>query len=385
METVKLYYEDAYLTSFMEEIRECIEREDGTFELVMDRTAFFPEEGGQSPDRGTIAGVPVIDVQIRDGVIYHVTEAPVPAGSEAVCHIDWDHRFSNMQQHSGEHLFSGIAHRDYGCENVGFHLSDNEVTLDLNKPLTEEQILDIEKKVNEAIFKNIESIALYPTKEEACSMEYRSKKEIDGQLRLIVYPGIDTCACCAPHVAKTGEIGILKVVSFMNNKGGVRINILCGGRALKDYEIKRKAIDAAGKLLSANQDNIKEVTEKLLREKADLIYELVGVKRRLFAAELDKIEDGSENIILFPGKWDDDILRNGLNSLMERCRGYIAFFSGEEGRYRFYIGSPDTDVKELLEKLKGRLPIKGGGGPRMVQGNANTTEAEIREAMACIL
>ncbi|MBQ9827459.1 MAG: alanyl-tRNA editing protein, partial [Lachnospiraceae bacterium] len=277
METKKLYYDDAYLTSFKEEIRECIEKGDGTYEIVMDSTAFFPEEGGQSPDRGTINGVPVIDVQIRDDIIYHITNEAVPAGTEAVCRIDWDHRFSNMQQHSGEHLFSGIAHNDYGCENVGFHLSDNEVTLDLNKPLKEEEILDIERKVNEAIFKNIESIALYPTKQEACSMEYRSKKEIEGQLRLIVYPGYDTCACCAPHVARTGEIGILKVVSFMNLKGGVRINILCGRRALEDYEIKRKAIDAAGKLLSANQNNLEETTAKLLQEKSELIYELVGV------------------------------------------------------------------------------------------------------------
>ncbi len=379
METIKLYYEFPYMDSFKEVIGECIKREDGAYDVVMEKTAFFPEEGGQSPDRGTIESLPVLDVQIKNGIIYHKVPEYIEPGTEAFCRLDWDHRFSNMQQHSGEHLFSGTAHALYGCENVGFHLSDTEVTLDLDKPLTPEQILTIEKKVNEAIFKNIESMVLYPSKEEAESMEYRSKKEIDGQLRLVVYPGVDVCACCAPHVKKTGEIGILKVVSFMNNKGGVRINILCGDRALKDYEEKRKVLDDAGRLLSANQGNLVSIVEQLLKEKSDLAYELTGLKRKEFLDKLAEIKDGSSDVVIFTEKKEDDLIRLGLNDLMDRCSGISAVFSGDPGEYRYFIGSRDTDVKPLQQKLKDRFSAKGGGSSLMIQGKVNASREELED------
>ena len=235
--TRKLYYEDAYQTSFTARVLSIDGRD-----VVLDQTLFFPEEGGQSPDRGVLAGYKVLDVQIRDGEIHHILSEKPDNGLEALSPdaewkgstvtgvIDWDHRFSNMQQHSGEHLFSGIVHRRFGLENVGFHCSDREVTLDYNGSLTAEQLQAVEREVNAAIVKNIPSEVRFLYGEEAKTAVYRSKLDLSGEVRVVTFAGVDACACCAPHVARTGEIGCLKVVGVQKWKSGVRVNILCGAR-----------------------------------------------------------------------------------------------------------------------------------------------------------
>ena len=222
--TRKLYDEDARLLEFSGTVLSCEydEKKKG-YLVILDQTAFFPEEGGQTPDKGSIDGKEVLDVQIKDDVITHYLAEPMEAGSMVKGTIDWQHRFFNMQQHSGEHLFSGLAYRKYGLKNVGFHLSNQIVTMDFDKALSEAQLKEMEWEINEAIVANVEIKTGYPTKEALESMDYRSKIEIDGAVRIVEILGYDVCACCAPHVARTGEIGGFKIQTVQNYKGGVRI------------------------------------------------------------------------------------------------------------------------------------------------------------------
>ena len=264
-ETIKLYDRDAYATEFEADIISCEpnKADDKRFDIILNQTLFFPEEGGQSPDMGILGGYRVVDVQIKNGVITHTVDisagdccimgkeevqtekkadgkiigmecasekAELAAGVHVQGKIDWQHRFYNMQQHSGEHIFSGIVHRRFGFENVGFHLSDSVVTMDFSGVISPEDIAEVEHEVNVAISKNIPIEVTYPSRDELAQLEYRSKIEIEGQVRIVTVPGYDVCACCAPHVKRTGEIGMLKVMNYQNYKGGVRISILCGFR-----------------------------------------------------------------------------------------------------------------------------------------------------------
>ena len=226
-ETAKLYYADGYVREFDACVVSC--RPEGErYRVVLDRTAFFPEGGGQYGDVGCLDGVQVTDTKEKGGIIFHETDTALEEGKCVHGILDWEVRFDRMQQHSGEHIVSGIVHRRFGYENVGFHLGDDYCTMDFNGPITKEELKEIEWEANRAVFENLDVLVTYPSKDELAQMEYRSKIEIDGQVRIVTIPGYDVCACCAPHVKKTGEIGLIKLVNRMNYKGGERITMLCG-------------------------------------------------------------------------------------------------------------------------------------------------------------
>ena len=271
--TVKLYDLDAYETEFDATVISCEELVDNAgihYALILDQTLFFPMEGGQTPDRGSIEGIEVTDVRTDDGLIRHYIGERIKEGSSVHGRIDFKHRFYNMQQHSGEHIFSGLVHTRFGADNVGFHLSDNSVTMDFNKALTAEDIRLTEDLVNEAIVKNIEIRAEYPDEETLRNTEYRSKKEIDGPVRLVTIPGYDICACCAPHVRRTGEIGLLKVMDIAAFRGGVRVSILCGFRALDAFRKELSVTDGLVGILTTGKDKLIESVGRLKEENAAL-------------------------------------------------------------------------------------------------------------------
>ena len=248
--TEKLFYENSHLAEFDAAVTEC--RQNGEcFEVELDRTAFFPEGGGQYADTGTLGGVPVLDVQERGGHILHMTEESFEIGTLVKGKIDWSERFMKMQQHTGEHIVSGIVHGRFGYNNVGFHLGSEDCTMDFDGEISREELAEIELEANRAVWKNLEVQTLYPSKEELAHIEYRSKIEIEGQVRIIVIPGYDTCACCAPHVERTGEIGVIKLVNMQRYKGGVRVTMLCGIRALADYAVKQREAEAVSAMLCA--------------------------------------------------------------------------------------------------------------------------------------
>ena len=378
MVTKKLYDYDAYATEFEAEVLSCEEvvrkQSDGTeqtlYAVVLDQTLFFPEEGGQTPDKGRIGDAEVVDVQINNNVITHyVTKWLQPSGC-VKGQIEWKHRFFNMQQHSGEHLFSGLAHRKHGLKNVGFHLSNQIVTMDFDKPLSEEQLKEMEWEINEAIVANVEIKTGYPAKEELANLEYRSKIEIDGAVRIVEIPGYDICACCAPHVKRTGEIGMFKIQSVQNYKGGMRISFLCGFRALEEYRRKSEILSEASRLLTTNQENVVEHVSKLKTQVQSLKTQLSNVKQTMMERKLAEISAEQKDVILFEQDLDTPVMRNVVNQLMETHDGVCGIFVGtDEDGYNFIIGSKTADCREVATKLREKFEARGGGKPQMIQGS----------------
>ena len=369
--TEKLYDQDAYAVEFDAKVISCEayqEKKESGYHVILDRTLFFPEEGGQSPDKGTIDGIEVTDVQIKKDVITHSLKEPLAVGETVHGIIDWTHRFNNMQQHSGEHIFSGIVHSRFGYDNVGFHLSDNIVTMDFNGVLTADEVREVETAVNEVIVKNLPVEITYPSKEELKTLDYRSKIEIEGQVRIVTIPGVDVCACCAPHVKKTGEIGMLNVQSFSNYKGGVRISILSGFRALEEERKKSQVISSISGTLSANQELLPELVEKLKQSNQDLKY---------------KIPADQENVLLFETDLDTPVMRNAINGLVETHAGICGIFvEKEEGGYNFIIGSKTKDCREIATLLREKTGARGGGSAAMIQGSVSAEEKDLRELLA---
>ena len=378
---VKLYDLDAYATEFDAKVVSCeavTYNKQDVYAVILDRTLFFPEEGGQSPDKGTLDGKTVLDAQIKKDIVTHYLEQPVEAGATVHGVIDWKHRFSNMQQHSGEHIFSGIVHREYGFNNVGFHLSDNIVTMDFDGVLSAEQVADVEYKVNEAIAKNVEITAAFPSKEELAALEYRSKIEIDGAVRIVTVDGYDVCACCAPHVKRTGEIGMLKVMSVQNYKGGVRISMLCGFRALQAFREKAEVVSSLTSLLSTSQETIVERVSQMKDNVQELKLQLGEVKQNMMLAKIFDIPASEKDVILFEDELDTPIMRNVVNELVGAHEGINAVFTGnDEDGYRFILGSDVQDCKMVALNLREAFQAKCGGSESMIQGSVNTTREKL--------
>lgn len=383
--TKKLYDLDAYAIEFDAIVVSCekIEDEAGKrYAVVLEETLFFPEEGGQSPDKGTINGIKVLDVQIKEDVIIHTLEQPAAAGERVHGVIDWNHRFSNMQQHSGEHIFSGLVHTRFGYDNVGFHLSDNIVTMDFNGILSPEDAAEIEYAVNEVIIKNIPVEVSFPTKEELAELSYRSKIEIEGQVRIITIPGVDTCACCAPHVKRTGEIGMLKVMTLQNYKGGVRISMLCGFRALNAFREKAAVVNAISNTLTSNQEMLPDLVEKMKKSNQDLKYQLAEAKQKLIAVKMAEIPAEQKDVLLFESGLETPVVRNAVNELVASHEGVCGIFVGnEEEGYNFILGSSCIDCREVAALLREKVNARGGGSARMIQGSVKAAEQELRNLL----
>lgn len=384
-QTKKLYDLDSYSTEFSAKVLTCsaCEDEEGRYAIVLDQTLFFPEEGGQSPDKGNLDGANVLDVQIKDEMITHYVDMPFEVGSEVHGTVNWKHRFYNMQQHSGEHIFSGIVHKRFGYDNVGFHLSDQIVTMDFNGILSEQDVLDVEYAVNEVIAKNVPITVSFPSDEELKKLDYRSKKELEGPIRIVTVEGYDICACCAPHVKRTGEIGMLKVMHVQNYKGGVRIVFLCGFRALEAFNEKNSIVDALVNMMSTNQENIADNIIKLKDELQTVKGKLAAANKQLLEIELNELDPNLTDVILFKEQIEPRMLREIVNQLMERYSGICAVFSGDdESGYQYVIGSQTLDCKVIAEKMKNELFARGGGSNRMIQGSVVTEATKIRDCIA---
>ena len=382
MKTKKLYDIDAYQTIFEAKVISCTEKENGCYEVILDQTLFFPEEGGQTPDKGTLNGIEVLDVQIKDDAIIHMVGQFLEVGAVVNGEIDWQHRFFNMQQHSGEHIFSGLAYKRFGYHNVGFHLSNQIVTMDFDGVFTEDEIQEMEWAVNEAIVANVEVKTGYPTKEELTQLEYRSKKEIDGDIRIVEIPGYDMCACCAPHVHRTGEIGMFKIQSVQNHRGGVRISFLCGFRALEEYRKKSKIVTELTNILTTNQETLAENVVKLKTQAQSLKTKLDIAKQTNLENKIETIPTEQENVLLFERDIDTPVMRNIVNKLVKKHEGICGVFVGsdEEG-YNFIVGSKTVDCRQVAAKMREELGARGGGSQAMVQGSVQRRMEEIESVL----
>lgn len=376
--TVKLFYEDTAVKEFDAAVLSCGPVKDG-YAAVLDRTAFFPEGGGQYGDTGWIDGIPVTDTREKGGIIYHYVKEPLEAGRQVHGKLDWDIRFERMQQHSAEHIVSGIIHRRFGYENVGFHLGADYCTMDFNGPITKEQLREIEEEANRAVFADLPVHVLYPDKETLAQMEYRSKIEIEGQVRIIEIPGIDVCACCAPHVESAGQIGLVKLVDMTNYKGGERIHMLSGIRALRDYQRKQESARKIGSILCEQESKLVDAVEHMRQEDIRLKGEIAGLRKQILRNRAGEIDVTEHVVTVFEEGLSGDEAREFMNFLLERGAGVCAVFAGtEEAGYRYVIGSRTEDVRPMNERLKENFGARGGGRPEMVMGSLTGTRDRIK-------
>lgn len=382
--TELLYNYDSYITEFDAEVLDCVPIEINklfAYDIVLSKTCFFPEQGGQDCDTGIICGSmlssKVLHVSLKDGTVHHICDVSLPIGDIVHGRIDSAARYDRMQQHSGEHLVSGTIHKLFGFDNVGFHLSDREVTLDFNGTFTPEDIILIENTVNKAVQENIETRIFFPSKEELATIDYRSKKEIIGDIRLVEFPGYDICACCAPHVRFTGEIGIIKIVSAEHFRSGTRMWIKCGMRALEDY---RRLLDDAksiSRLTSSKLEDITSAVSKQCETVKTLRYNNILLEKRALSTVVDEVSS-MLNPLIFLETGDPDNIREALNTLILRSNGYCAAFTGSDDRgYRFVIGARTLDCRDIISRMKNYFPVKGGGSCDMVQGSVTASRESI--------
>ncbi|NLO46061.1 MAG: alanyl-tRNA editing protein [Clostridiales bacterium] len=375
--TEKLYFHDSYLKDFTAVAVACEKRENG-YSVLLDKTAFFPNGGGQPADTGKIGDAKVFDVNESGGFVFHLTDRPVSVGGEVFCAIDWDKRFRMMQNHSGEHILSGIVNRLFGFDNVGFHMGAEFVTVDFNGFLDKDDLRRVEYGANEAVFKNVEIYSRFPSEKELADIDFRSKRDIDGIVRLIYIDGYDVCACCAQHVERTGEIGIIKIIDSQKYKGGTRLAVLCGLDALDDVMKKYEINDEISSLLSSKPNDTALAVSRTLGELRECKHMLSAQKiemAEMIAASLKKT-DG--NMCVFVSGFDFDSLRKIVNKGVSLCSGVCAAFSGgDEDGYIYVAGSRNIDMQKASKEINSSLFGKGGGKPEMIQGSINSEREKI--------
>lgn len=404
--TKKLYDEDAYCREFRARVLSCKRLSDGSQNLILDQSAFFPDAGGQSCDTGWVwqegaSPLRVSQVRLQDGILIHtVVEQADPgyageaapghegqvfqAGAEIFAKLDFEARYDKMQQHTGEHIFSGLVNRRYGYHNVGFHLGDDEVTMDFDGRLEEEQIRELEEVANRIIRQNLPVTASFPSAEEQERLTWRSKKEIDSEsLRLVTIPSVDVCACCAPHVKRTGEVNLLKVESFQNYKKGTRIFLCCGERAYHLFQKEHRMVRALAQECTTSYENLPDRFHQMQQEILQWKLRASGQMEELLSYRIQELPEGGENLVLFlkEGEEEGSLLRKAANQLMQRGAVLCAVFSRKaEGGFSFVIGSPQNRANECLQKMKEAFAVRGGGSPEMVQGSVQDTTVQELEA-----
>ncbi len=376
MKTKRLYYEDAYVKDFIATVLSCNSVKDG-FAVLLDRTAFFSEGGGQKSDEGFIDGIAVNDVQEVEGVICHYTSEPLETGRTVSCSINWDKRFLRMQNHSGEHIVSGIVHALFGYDNVGFHMEEGSVTVDFNGELTREQLDLVEDKANQAIYKNYKINCFFPSVDELDNYDYRSKLDLTENVRLVEIENTDLCACCAPHVKSTGEIGIIKILDFMRHRGGVRIVMRSGADALKDYREKYGSVYEISNLLSAKQESVADYVKRLLDEIDSTKREFYRYRLSVAQRDKDNLKYSGDKSYFITDGYDADMMREIANFGAQKSAVSLIFSGNDENGYSYIACSLSYDMKVVARLINTALNGRGGGRDTMIQGKAATTKDSI--------
>ena len=372
--TIRLYNQDSELLAFSAVVTGCEEKK-GQYIVTLDRTAFFPEGGGQGADHGVLGGVNVLDVQEAGGEVLHTTDAPLSVGAEVEGHVDAQRRLDMMQQHSGEHIFSGLVCSLFGYDNVGFHIGSEAVTMDFNGPLTEEDVRRVERLANEIVWKNVPVETLLPNKAELEEMHYRSKKALEGEVRIVRIDGADICACCGTHVKRTGSVGQIKVLGFMKYKSGVRVSILCGRRALEEENVLLDQVKGIGNLLSCKQHEALKSVERLYAERDQLRYMNEQLGMQIFDMMAAQEEDKDIRVVscdAIPAS----AVRKAASKLCAGARMGLVLVPREDG-YSFALSSQTEDVRTITKELTSAFGGKGGGPKDMTQGLLGAASVEV--------
>lgn len=377
METEKLYYQDPYLTTFTARVLTCEPAKTG-FLVTLDRTAFYPEGGGQPADHGTLGAAAVTDVHEKDGVIFHTCDAPVETGTAVEGSIDWPRRFDHMQQHSGEHILSGLLCSLYDCDNVGFHLGADTVTIDYNRELTWEQVLEAERRANETIWADTPVEITFPSPAALEQLHYRSKKELTGQVRIVTFPGADCCACCGTHVRRAGEVGLIKVLSCQKFREGVRMEILCGQRAYRYLSRIYDQDHAVAQLLSVKPQDTLAAVERQNAELTAAKQRMTELEDQLFTLRAQALT-GRGSVLLVEPPMRPDGARKLADAVAKAAGGLAAVFSGEGNSHVYALVQADGgDITPLVKRLNAALSGRGGGRNGFAQGSVQADGSAIR-------
>lgn len=378
----KLYYKLPYIKEFDAVVQICEPGKKERYEVVLDRTGFYPEGGGQPSDQGILGGVRVLEVHEKGGRIVHETDGPLEPGAAVRGCIQWESRYRNMQQHTGEHILSGIIHSRFGYDNVGFHMGSEAVTVDFNGILTPEELEEAEEAANHIIYANVPVATRYPSEDELETLDYRSKKELTGQVRIIEISGADVCACCGTHVERTGEVGIIKCTGMIHYKGGVRISMQCGIDALFDYRGKQNQVIRISNLLSSREGMIAEAVEKLKEELAARDSQIGELNGRLLKLMADRYEESAEPLVVFEEQFTPAMIRQYCTLLYEQGKGRIVLVcSGSGSTWQYAMGSSTEDMRAAGKLLNARLSGRGGGSALMVQGTFRADRKAIVRAI----
>lgn len=376
-ETKKLYYEDVYKKEFTAKVLECRQGKKG-YEVILDQTAFYPEGGGQPGDTGSLGEAAVTDVHEKNGELIHCTDRALEPGTEVQGQINWARRFDLMQQHSGEHIVSGLVHEAFGYDNVGFHMGSDVITIDFSGMLDEAQMAEIEAKANQIIWENQEVEIFYPSEEELKELEYRSKKELSGWVRIVRFPGADTCACCGTHVTRTGEIGMVKLLSVVKFREGVRMEMISGRRVLDYLNMINEQNRQISVKLSAKMDKTAQAVARLQDENFALKGRVHSLEENFIVNEAAKWND-CENPLLFENGMEAGSVQKLADAVLQVCKGRCAVFSrNADGSYKYAMGEKDGDLRQFTKDMNAALNGRGGGKPFFVQGSVQASEKEIR-------
>ena len=381
----KLYDKDAYMTEFSAVCEKCFPA-DGGYCVILDKTTFFPTAGGQDCDTGTLDGQQVLHVEIENDTVMHYVKEPIAVGSTVIGKIDWNVRFRKMQHHSAEHIVSGLVHSMYGFDNTGFHLSDKEVTMDYGGELTEEQTRAIEAAANRAVQDNRAITAEYPEQESLKEMHYRAKLDLTENVRIVTIDGIDVCACCAPHVKRTGEIGLIKITDVMRHRGGVRMRMICGMDAYYDYCAKQEETKKVSVLFSAAQGEIASAAEQRMEEISQLKQKVGALSRSLAEERAKQIPETQGNICVFETDADMNMLQNIVNICKDKCTGFAAAMSGDDKNgYSYIIAGGNIPLRTLAVQINKSLNGRGGGNDDMIRGRFAADREAINKYLSELL
>jgi len=394
----KLYYQKPYVKEFDAVVVACSKTDRG-YEIELSDTAFYPEGGGQPGDKGLLITkvlpeqtVKISDTQTSEEHIIHIADTEIPIGTQVHGVLDWTNRCDNMQGHSGEHILTGIICSVYGYDNIGFHMGESYITIDFSGPLTEDQVLEVEQRANEIVRDNLQIQESFPSAEELKTIQYRSKKELSGTVRIITIPGLDACACCGTHVSATGEVGLIKIINFTNRKKGVRLEVLCGRKAVAAYEQEMLQVKAISRCLSAKPSEIQEAVEKLNAEKSRLQQLLHEMTRKYLEQKASAAAETEKRPIYFEDNLEIDELRYFCNQLLatgkiKTCAALSEIQAGatENTAYNYVIMSNTLDLKPHVKSLNQQLNGRGGGTGTAIQGTYFASKKIIGETLEKIV
>ncbi len=376
METRKLYYEDPHLAQFEARVLSCEKGEKG-WEVILDATAFYPEGGGQAADTGRLGAARVLDTRERGEKVVHLCDGALEVGSQISGEIDYGPRFLRMQQHSGEHIVSGIIHRRWGFHNVGFHMGSDIITIDFDGVIPARDLPDIEAEANRAVWQNLPVKCWYPTEAELPTVFYRTKRALPWPVRIVQVPGFDSCACCGTHVKATGEIGLIKLFSVVSFRGGTRMEMACGSAALKllnsAYEQNKLVSQAFSAQITETGAAAQRMNEVLSQQK----FRITGLERRIFQSIAQDYRDRGD-VVHFEDGLDSAAVRVLADAIAEESGGTAAVFSGSDGQgYAYCLVTRQGDLRQLGKQMNTALQGRGGGKPSFQQGTVRAEKQEI--------